>query len=149
MHGVKCFSLINFLSQPSFQTAENYEFTEQDVLSFLILWPSTMACIIIKTILNCVLLDYIVQFIFRRYYQHQETDKFNERHSVPVVLIVIKMKLFPEDIYSVFSKIFCMSFDGSIGDSRYEQQHQRSQKHTVLSRKEPLYSSRLTPSFYR
>lgn len=32
MHAVKCLFLINFIFRPSFQTAENYEFTEQDVL---------------------------------------------------------------------------------------------------------------------
>lgn len=69
-----------------------------------------------KTILNCALLYYIVQFIFRRYYQHQGTDKFNKRHNVPVALIVIKMKLFPEDIYSVFSKIFYMLFKDILTD---------------------------------
>jgi hypothetical protein len=64
-----------------------------------------MACTVMKTILNCALLYYIVQFIFRRYYQHQGTDKFNKRHNVPVALIVIKIKLFPEDSYIVFKDI--------------------------------------------
>lgn len=70
-HAVKCFCLIILFFFPlSFQTAENRELTEQDVLSILILWPHMMARTITKTIRNCALLHYIVQFIFRRCYQH-------------------------------------------------------------------------------
>lgn len=69
-----------------------------------------MACTIMKTIPNCALLYYIVQFIFRRCYQHQGTDKFNnnkkkKKHNVPVVLIVINRKLLPGDGFSFFSKL--------------------------------------------
>lgn len=58
-----------------------------------------------KTILNCAFLYNIVQFIFRRYYQHQGTDKFNKRHSIPVVLIVIKMKLPRRHLQCLFKDI--------------------------------------------
>lgn len=64
-----------------------------------------MVCTIMKTILNCALLYYIVQFIFRRYYQHQGTDKFNKRHSIPVVRIVIKMKLPRRHLQCLFKDI--------------------------------------------
>lgn len=104
-HAVKCFCLIILFFFPlGFQTAENRELTEQDVLSILILWPHMMARTITKTIRNCALLYYIVQFIFRRCYQHWGTDKFNKKnHNVPVSLIVIKRKLSPGDSLFLFN----------------------------------------------
>lgn len=107
----KCFSLINFLSIPGSWTAENYEFTEQDVLfhSYFMAKYYGMHCYENNSKL-CFIILYCAIYIPKIQSAPDIiwTYKFNKRHSVPVILIVIKMKLLPEDSYSVFSKIFCI-----------------------------------------